>query len=252
VTDDLELLDDPEVMRLDPEVADFDLSGDVWDWVPPWEFQNAYGADRRLWGEGRPPLTTWFRENADPHWVEHLTDRTREYRLRRYVETRMVLIGMHTAEDVIQDVIVEVDRIGVAPGDEWSAMAHRVAQRRIDKLIRIEHGERGTQRSADRERVLYEDVIAKRGTRPFEHADPEDEVTDHDPLANVEAPEFVTTRLPDAWLDFIEDRCSLRERLVLLWRMESGMSHAEIAGTLGISETNSQTLLERAIDRLKE
>lgn len=239
--------DDPELLE---PVETLTTTGEGWTWVPLWKEQNAYGADRRLWGEGRPPLTTWYMGQAGAHWIEHLSDRTREYRLRRYVDTRMTLIGMHTAEDVIQDVVIELDRLQVPPGDEWSAMAHRVAQRRIDKLVRIEYGETGTQRSADRERMLYEDVIAKRGQRPFEHSDPEDEVTDHDPLANLQSSEFVTTRLPDVWVDLIESRCSLRERLVLLWRMESGMTHVEIAEQLGISEATSRVHLHNAISKL--
>lgn len=186
--------DDPEVMgRLDG-LDELD-SGDTWTWVPPWSRQNAYGADRRLWGDGRPPVTQRLAESLGAYELAHFRGEV-SWDYLRYRADRVMLrrsVEGFTAEDVVADVLVDMESIsareGCLPGDrDWSRIAEVVIKRRVGQLLRKQGGQKGRgNRYNVREAHFYGEFIALRGSQRYEHSDPEDEPSDHDPLSNVES-----------------------------------------------------------------
>lgn len=251
---DLQLLDDPETMRIDPEMVDFDFSGDAWVWAPPWEFQNAYGADRRVWREDRPPLTTRLRKRMHPYEVAHFEDEAFRERLLDFTARVMLRRRVEGVEpeDMVQDVIVEMERVrereGFAVGSsDWMKVAQVVTRRRVTDVLRRMGGQKNRgHRLERREALMYGEYIATRGSRPFEIDDPEDDVGDKDPLSNLQARGFVAQVFSDELRERLATSLTPRELEAIVWTYEHDLSSEQVAERMSINGQSVRDLLVRA------
>ena len=250
--------DDPEVMgRLDG-LDELD-SGDTWTWVPPWSRQNAYGADRRLWGDGRPPVTQRLAESLGSYELAHFRGEVSWDYLRYRADRVMHRRSAHgfTSEDVVTEVLIDMEQVavreGYLPGDrEWLKTAEVVLKRRVTDLLRAQGGRKDRDvRYGERQAKFYGEYVALRGSKWYEHTDPEDEPSDHDPLSNVESEGYVPTRLPaHVWL-WLEMTCSERERELVRLVYERGFSFDECATLTDTTYDAVAKMHSRITERLR-
>lgn len=223
VTDELELLDDPEAMdRLDG-LDDLDVSGEEWVWYPEWELQNGYGANRELWNEGPPPLTTRLRERLHPVEVAYYEGRDVWKRLVAHASRKMDWRDKYgwTAEDVAQHAYEVVYPLGFEVGGvSWIKLTRRAMNRKIADLLK-----------AQRAREI-------------------NVVPDY-PHDRSESPEFV----PQVFSDELVERLSVvltpRELEAVVCTYQHDMSSDMAAERMGSSPSTVRTLIERALIKMR-
>lgn len=223
MTDELELLDDPEVMgRLDG-LDDLDASGDQWVWYPDWELQNGYGANRELWKEGPPPLTTRLREKLHPVEVAYYEGRDVWKRLVAHASRKMDWGDKYgwTAEDVAQHAYEVVYPLGFEVGGvSWVKLTRRAMNNQISKLL-----------AAQRAR--------------------EDNVVPDYPHDRSEAPEFVPQVFSDELVERLGAMLTPRELEAVIYIYQSDLSSDMAAEKMGASASTVRTLVERALIKMR-
>lgn len=222
MTDELELLDDPEVMgRLDG-LDDLDVSGEEWVWYPEWELQNGYGANRNLWKEGPPPLTSRLRAKLHPVEVAYYEGRDVWRRLVAHASRKMDWGDKYgwTAEDVAQYAYEVVYPLGFEVGGvSWIKLTRRAMNNQISKLL-------ASQRAR------------------------EDNVVSDYPHDRSEAPAFV----PQVFSGELVGRLSVvltpRELEAVIYTYQDDFSNAMTAEQMGCSENAVAILLSRSREKL--
>lgn len=223
MSEELDLLDDPEEMdRLDG-LDDFTASGEQWVWYPDWELQNGYGANRELWGEGSPPLTTRLREKLHPVEVAYFEGKSVWERLVAHASRKMDWGTKYgwTAEDVAQHAYEVVYPLGFEVGGvSWIKLTRRAMNNQISKLL-----------AAQRAR--------------------EDNVVPDYPHDRSEAPEFV----PQVFSDELVERLSVvltpRELEAVTYTYQDDLSNAMTADRMDCSEKTVSVLLSTARIKLE-
>lgn len=224
MTDELELLDDPELMgRLDG-LDDLDVSGESWSWYPEWELQNGYGANRNLWGEGPPPLTTRLREKLHPVEVAHYEGRNVWQRLVAHAARKMDWGTKYgwTAEDVAQHAYEVVYPLGFEVGGvSWIKLTRRAMNQKVTDLIRFQRAR-------------------------------EDNVVPDYPHDRSEAPQLV----PQVFSDELVERLSVilteQELEVTILTYQDDLSGDMVSERTGLSVANVWKLLERSRTKMRD
>lgn len=223
MTDELELLDDPEVMgRLDG-LDDLDVSGEEWVWYPDWELQNGYGANRNLWKEGPPPLTSRLRAKLHPVEVAYYEGRDVWKRLVAHASRKMDWGDKYgwTAEDVAQHAYEVVYPLGFEVGGvSWVKLTRRAMNNQISKLL-----------AAQRAR--------------------EDNVVPDYPHDRSEAPEFVPQVFSDELMARLNEILTPRELKAVVYTYQDDLSNAITAKQMDCSEKTVSVLLSTARIRLE-
>lgn len=250
--------DDPEVMgRLDG-LDELD-SGDTWTWVPLWSRQNAYGADRRLWGDGRPPVTERLAESLGAYELAHFRGEVSWDYLRYRADRVMHRRSAHgfTSEDVVTEVLIDMEQVaereGYLPGDrEWLKTAEVVLKRRVTDLLRLQGGQKDRgNRYNERVAKFYGEYVALRGSKWYEHTDPEDEPSDHDPLSNVESEGHRSSLFSSDFVERLSAVLTPRELEAVVYTYQDDLTNAQTAEQMGCSEKRVSGFLSEARSKLK-
>lgn len=248
--------DDPE---LDPPMPDLRWSGPEWVWVPEWKNQSVFGASKRLWGQKRPPVTSRLAESLHPYERAHFAGEVSwdylRYRADRVMHRRDAYGS--TAEDVVNEVLIDMERVsereGYVPGDrEWMKTAEVVIRRRVTDLLRVQGGQKGRgNRYDERNAKFFGEYVAMRGTKWYEHSDPEDEASDHDPLSNVATHEEVSESFSDEFREQLGVVLTPRELEAVMWTYEHDLSSDQAAEKMDCSSSTVRTLVERGLNKVR-
>lgn len=219
-----DLLDDPEVIRPDPELTDLEVSGDGWQWVPAWELHNGFGADRSLWGEGPPPLTSRLREKLHPVEVAHYEGKNVWQRLVAHASRKMDWGDKFgwTAEDVAQHAYEVVYPLGFEVGGvSWIKLTRRAMNQKVTDLIRFQRAR-------------------------------EDNVVPDYPHDRSEAPAFVPQVFSDELVERLSAALTPRDLEVVVLTYQDDLSGEMVASRTGLSYDNVRKILERSRVELRE
>lgn len=236
-------------------------TGVGWDWVPPWKHQNPYGADRRLWRGGRPPVTQRLTEHLHPYEVAHFEDSTFRQRLLDFTARKMLKRRVEGVEpeDMVSEVVLEMERVRVREGfavgsPDWMRVAQVVTSRRITDALRRMGGRvrEGDERSKRRTALMYGEYIAARKSRPFESTDPEDDAVDQDPLTNLVGRDPVPQVFSDEYRKILQMALTPREYIAVLCTYEDDLSGEQTAEKMQCSPSTVRVLLYTARESLSK